>query len=242
MPILAEIRELVSATDFQKALSITRSQFDLPRADGYFEPEVEGHDHKPLWDVRRGRKFIDTLLIGAEPICVAMHKRSDIANAAQRLRVRPGHILRLIEQGHIRRIGKHTSRDGYAAILVTIDEMERQLERIEAPGISIEVFARQCGLKPTCAKRLIRCGHTPSTTGRTPKTKAEQALLSASDINAFHARFVILRGLAVERGTAWQALRHTLAEHGIAPFSPDGADYGAICERTDLAPLERSGR
>ena len=74
-----------------------------------------------------------------------------------------------------------------------------------------------------------------------PKTKVEQAFLSPSDINAFHTRFVTLRGLAVERGTVWQALRHALAEHGIVPFSPDGEDYGAIYERADLAPLDPDG-
>ena len=40
-----------------------------------------------------------------------------------------------------------------------------------------------------------------------------------------------LRGLAVELGMPWQALRPKLAAAGIEPFSPDGQDYGAVFER-----------
>lgn len=238
-PILEEIIALASATEFQQALGISRSQFELLRRDGYFEPELHGHDHKPLWNVRSGRRFVDSLLTGAEPIYVPMHNWADIPKAAQRLKISPGQIVGLIEKDRLRRVGKHMGRDGYAAILVTTDEVERLLERPDAPGISIEVFARQCGLKPANARRLVRLGHTPSTEGRNPKTGLHQQFLAPGDIAAFHARFVTLRGLAIERGSAWQALRHELAERGILPFSPDGLDYGTVYERVDLAALDR---
>jgi hypothetical protein len=224
--------------EFQDALNMSRSQFDLLRRDGYFEPRLDGSDHKPLWDVRAARRFIDSLLSGAEPIYVPMHNWADLAKAAQRLKTSPAQIIRLIEQGKIRRIGKHMTRDGYAAILVTIDEVERLLDRPDAPGISIEVFARQCGLKDLCARRLFRNNHLPYTEGRHPKTGMEQRFLSPQDIEAFHVRFVTLRRLAVERGSTWQALRHELSAKGITPFSPDGEDYGAIYERSAISGLD----
>lgn len=70
-----------------------------------------------------------------------------------------------------------------------------------------------------------------STEGRHPKTKARQRFLAPGDLAAFHERFVTLRGLAVELGMPWQALRPKLAAAGIEPFSPDGQDYGAVFER-----------
>jgi hypothetical protein len=46
---------------------------------------------------------------------------------------------------------------------------------------------------------------------------------------------VTLRSLAVELGPSWQALRPQLAAKGVSPFSPDGADYGALYERVKIA-------
>lgn len=233
-PHLDRINTLVSAKDFQETLSMSRSQFERLRSDGYFPPAVDGGDHKPLWDVRAARKFFEGLLTGAEPIYVPMHAWGDIPKTAQRLKISPGTILTLLEQRRIQRVGKHMTRDGYASILITHDEVERLLERPDAPGISIEVFARQCGLKPSAATRLVRNGHVPSTEGRHPKTGALQRFLAPDDIASFHARFATLRGLAVELGTPWQALRLELEDAGVLPFSPDGNDYGAIYERQAL--------
>ncbi|OSP53531.1 hypothetical protein BV911_17525 [Pseudoruegeria sp. SK021] len=233
-PYLDKIDTLVSAKDFQEALSISRSQFGLLRNDNYFPPSVDGGDHKPLWDVRASRKYLEGLLTGAEPIYVPMHKWGDIAKTAQRLKIPPGRILALLEARKIQRVGKHMTRDGYASILVTHDEIERLIDRPEAPGISIEIFARQCGLKASPAMRLVRNGHTPSTQARHPKTGALQRFLAPADIAAFHARFVTLRALAVELAMPWQTLRVRLADKSVLPFSPDGSDYGALYERDTI--------
>lgn len=233
-PVLSRLETLVSATDLQDALLISRMNFESLRKDGYFAPKLEGADHKPLWDLREARNFLDGLLQGAEPVYVPMHNWAYLANAAVRLRVSPGTIIRLIEEGRLHRVGKHVSRDGFPAILVTIDEVERLLDRPTAPGISIQVFAKQCGLKEVYLGRLMRMGHTPSTEGRNPKTGAKQRFLSTEDIEAFYARFITLRDLAVEHGMNWQALRHELAQRGIDPFSPDGEDYGAVFERDTI--------
>ena len=230
-PHLERLNTLVSAKDFQEALNMSRSQFELLRKEGHFPPAIDGGDHKPLWDVRAAHLHLESLLTGAEPIYVPMHKWGDIPKTAQSLRVSPAKILSLLETGKVQRVGRHMTCEGYPAILVTQDEIERLLERPEAPGISIEVFARQCGMTPTAAMRLVREGHVSTTEGRHPKTGARQRFLAPGDLDAFHARFVTLRGLAVERGTPWQALRLNLGQAGIEPFSPDGQDYGPLYER-----------
>jgi hypothetical protein len=236
-PFLDSFSALGSARDLQDALNISRYQFDLLRQDGYFPPQLGSADHKPLWNIRGARYFIDKLLTGAEPVYVPMHAWSNLRNATHSLKVRPSVIIRLIEDGKLLRIGKHMGRDGYEAILVTIDEVERLLQRPEAPGVSIDIFARQCGLKDACAGRLVRRGHVPSTEGRNSKTKVPQRFMTPADIDAFNAKFITLRGLAAELGMTWQALRHELAQRGIKPFSPDGADYGAVFERNAVGGL-----
>ncbi|MDE4306342.1 TniQ family protein [Phaeobacter gallaeciensis] len=230
-PHLDRLNTLVSAKDFQSALNMSRNQFELLREEDYFAPAVDNGDHKPLWDVRAAHKFFEKLLTGAEPIYVPMHNWGDLPKIAQSLQISPGTILSFLERGKVQRVGRHMTREGYRAILVTHDEIERLLNRPDAPGISIELFARQCGLKPSAAMRLVREAHIPSTEGRHPKSGVPQRFLAPADIAAFHDRFVTLRGLAVELGLSWQALRPKLADAGVEPFSPDGQDYGALFER-----------
>lgn len=229
-PFLRSLGAGVSAMELQEKLCISRSQFDLLRQDGYFPPILGGDGHKPMWDIQAGRAFFDSLLAGAEPIYVPMHDWCDLATAAQRLKIRPGEIVAMIEARQLMRVGKHLGRDGYAAILVDLAEVERLLVPSDAKGLTIELFAKTVGLRPTAAMRLVRAGHIPSTESTNPKTKAIQRFLTPADIDAFHARFVTLRRLAAIIGRSWQTLRVLLVEAGIEVFTSDGADVGAVYE------------
>lgn len=229
-PFLRSLGEGVSALELQERLGISRSKFGLLRKDGYLPPTLTGPDHKPLWDIQAGRAFIDGLLSGATPIYLQRYDWSSIAMAATRLKVRPAEIIRLIEARRLTRVGKHVDRDGYDAVLVDVAEVERLLDRPKAKGLTIELFAKQVGLRPTAAMRLVRAGHIPATMGTNPKTKAAQRYLSPADVEAFHARFVTLRRLAALLGLSWQALNVQLGDAGIAPAMPDGQNVGALYE------------
>lgn len=232
-PFLQSLGAGVSALELQEKLGISRSQFELLRRDGHLEPTLGGAGHKPLWDVRAARGFVDALLAGAVPIYAPMHDWCDIAAAAQRLKIRPGEIVGMIERRRQARVGRHQGRDGSAAVLVDRAEVERLLDRPEAPeakGLSIDFFAKTAGIRPAAAMRLVRGGHIPTTEDVNPKTKAAQRYLAPADVEAFHGRFVTLRRLASLLGLSWQALRVLLAEAEVAPFSPDGEDVGAIYE------------
>ncbi len=87
-PVLSRLETLVSATDLQDALLISRTHFESLRKDGYFAPTLEGPEHKPLWDLREARSFIDGLLQGAEPVYVPMHSWAYLSDAAIRLTTR----------------------------------------------------------------------------------------------------------------------------------------------------------
>lgn len=229
-PFLRSLATCVSALDLQRQLNIPRSQFDLLRQDGYFEPTVVGSGHKPLWDVQGGWAFLDSLLAGAEAVYVPMHDWCDIAKAAQRLKIRPGEIVGMIEARQLSRVGKHLGRDGYTAILVNLAEVERLLGRPEARGSSIELFAKSVGMRPAIAMRMVRAGLITTTTGVNPRTKAAQQYLGAEDIEAFRRRFVTLRQLAASLFMSWQTVSASLANAGVPPFAPGGDDFGALYE------------
>ncbi len=231
---LYSLNRHVSALDLQNALQISRSQFELLRADGIFEPDIAGEDHKPLWDLAKARAYLDGLLVGAEAIYVPMHQWHDLPKASQRLRIMPGQILRMIETRQITRIGRHLSRDGYAAILIDLAEVERCLQRPRAKGMSIETFAKSVGLKPSPANTMVRNGFIPSTIGQNPKTHADQRYLTAEDIAEYHKTFTTLRNLALLLGQSWQSLTFRLKDANIAEFSPDGRDFGAVFAWRDI--------
>lgn len=169
----------------------------------------------------------------------------DLAKASQRLKIRPGQIIQLITEGRLTRIGKLHNQNDYASILVHFDELKSLLKLPDAPGMTMEAFARSVGLKPPQAGRLIKNGHTPATMAQNPKTRAQQYYMQEKDIVAFKGNFVTLRELAILRGQSWQSLHATLREYDVATFSPDGLDYGllykwVILEENDIAHRPRS--
>ncbi|WP_179946752.1 hypothetical protein [Falsihalocynthiibacter arcticus] len=229
-PFLNNLNRQVSALDLQSELSLSRSQFELLRKDGYFSPTLSAAGHKPLWDIAQARSFINGLLRGAETVLIPRQQWVDLAKASQRSKIRPGQIVELIAEGRLTRIGKLESKNDYASILVHFEELESLLDRPDAPGMTIDAFARSVGLKPPQAGRLIKKGHTPATFARNPKTLAQQHYMQEKDVVAFKEHFVTLRELAILLGQSWQSLNATLRKSQVTAFSPDGLDYGLLYE------------
>ncbi|WP_232962248.1 hypothetical protein [Paracoccus tegillarcae] len=238
LPFLNSLNRQVSALELQNELNLSRSQFELLRKDGYSPPSLSAAGHKPLWDVAQARSFINGWLRGAETVLSPGKNWVDLAKAGQRLKIRPGQVVRLIIEGRLTRIGKLESENDYASIHVRFEELENALNLPDAPGMTIEAFALSVGLKPPQTGRLIKKGHTPASVGRNPKTRARQHHMQEQDIIDFKENFVTLRELAFLRGQSWQSLGAALREHKIAPFSPDGFDYGPLYQWTIL---EESG-
>jgi hypothetical protein len=226
---LAPLVEYLTAKDFAELNGLTRSQFDLLVQDGILLPALDDAETKHVWDPRHGRAFLDSLLVGAQPLQQPLHGWEPISKTAQRLKIRPGEIVRALWDGRIHRVTRNAQSKGYGAIQVYYDEVAQVLGNEAPPAMNLEVFAKVVGLgKVACLTRLIRKGHTSSTEMQNPKTKAFQPYITSADSAAFNAKFVTLGTLAKAKGTTWQKLSSTLRAKGIEPFSPDGANYGNI--------------
>ncbi|WP_167683670.1 TniQ family protein [Parasedimentitalea denitrificans] len=234
-PMLSSLVDFMSAKEFFETFHIGRSQFNLLVKDGILQPALKDVDSKHVWDPRDGRAFLDRLLVGAETIQQAQHGWEKIAKSAQRLKLRPGDIIRAICDGRIHRVARNAQFDGYAAVHVYHDEVAQILAQDQPSAMSLRLFAETVGLgNPVYLSRLVRDGHVSTTEMRNPRTKAMQRFIAPHDAAAFHNRFVTLRVISKAKGTSWQSLSHHLRRAGVMPFSTDNADYGNIYLKKDV--------
>ncbi|MHA3976063.1 hypothetical protein ACW9UR_00130 [Halovulum sp. GXIMD14794] len=99
------------------------------------------------------------------------------------------------------------------------------------------VFGRKVGLKDHGRFiKLVTAGHTPATRLKHPRTGVTQYFMTERDIEAFHARFVTLSTLSRETNKRPRILLVTLRRAGIAPFAPEGQDYGYLFLRSEVEP------
>ncbi|PHP28690.1 TniQ family protein [Limimaricola cinnabarinus] len=205
-PIIEELNRMVSGIELQQLMNISRSQFESLRADGYLSPAIAAAGAKPLWKATDAHRFVADLLRGAETVHAKMHGWRTLQEACHQLRVRPAEIIDLIKKGELRRIGSYSQATGYASILVDRDELQSKLNIDHAPGLTLEVFAKSVGLKPTQMTQLVASGHIRATNASNPKRKAVQPYITESDRRSFDETFVPLRRLSLETGWPWQKL------------------------------------
>jgi hypothetical protein len=222
-------RELLPAKAFATLMGMSRSQFDLLVTDGLLVPAVTGMRMKAVWDPAAGRALLDKLFAGAVPLRQAQHGWTHVSKSAQRLKMNPGTILRAILDGRVTRVGNHADFEGFKALYVDHDQVAAILGDAAPAALTLETFAKSVGIsQPARLRRLINQGHAPATRMRNPKTRAYQFYITTEDADAFHERFFTTRTMAKAFGRSWQSLSAELRRSGVAPFSPDGIDYGPI--------------
>lgn len=235
-PILDELTTLVDAKAFAAVIGATRSQFDTLAKDDVIAAELSREDVKAIWNPSEGRKFLDSIRMGAVQLRHAKRNWVHLSKSAQRLKIGPGPIVRAIQEGRIKKVGTHVSFVGYAAIYLDHDEVVSVLGTDAPDAASIEVFAKTVGInQPSRMRRLIVNGHTPATLIQNPKTRAEQNYLTADDADAFHSKFMTPRTMAKEYGRSWQSLGADMRSKGVNPFAPNGEVYGSLFLRSEVA-------
>jgi hypothetical protein len=124
-------------------------------SEGHLQPDLDGPDHKRLWDIRAVRLLFDGLLANGGLVYPQVPDWFHIATAAQRLQVRPDEVLGLANGKEPDWLGKLAGKDGH------------------------EAFSKSYGLKPKVAMILVRGVHVPSMLGGNPKNEQHQNLADA---------------------------------------------------------------
>ena len=234
-PFLDGLGHFVSAADLQKMLNISRSQFNLPRRDGYRHPLWTAQTTSPSGTFRLSGCFSTTSLpMASWSICSIL---TGFTSRPRHSGSRSGPAKSLGGQSAKSRIGL-AGKDGYEAIAVNILATGKLFHRRPVAGMSVEAFAKSHGLKPRAAMILVRGGHVPSVMERNPKAGQHQPFLTPASITTFQPRFAPLRTLARQLGRSWQAVPRDLDAANVSPFLPEGHDIGSVYE---WSVLERNG-
>lgn len=233
--ILQELTTFIPATEFRKIIGATRSQFDLLVEDGVLVPALDTSKTKSVWDPRSGTAFIGQILRDSVQLNQIQNRWEHISKAAQRLKIRPGKIIRAIQNGQLLQVGKLGHRNGYAAIYVNFVEASQLFGSDTPPGHSIELFAKTVGASsPAGLRRFILDGHSPATRAINPRTRAEQFYITTADEDAFHKKYFTPRTMAKAYRRSWQSLRAELDRHDLAPIKVVDREYGRIFLRSRI--------
>ena len=171
------------------------------------------------YDPLAAQDLVDGLLVGAEPVYVAMHDWCSLTEAAKHLKLTLTQLIADIQQGKFLRIGKYLPKSGFASVLVNLGHLGQEDE-----AISMEAFAAGLGLRTSELATFYRRNELPHRKVRGPRGGA-QSRLSAADRQVFLERYISFRSLGVRAGLAWDVLTARLEDEGIAPVGGSARIY-----------------
>lgn len=208
--------------EYRKALSLLPHQFAQARDAGLFQTTAGGF--LSAW---AAQDLIDNLLLGAEPIYVAMHDWCSLGDASHRLQRSFPEIIEHIRSGRLARVGKYLQRSGFASVLVNLGHLGE-----EGEAISMDAFAYSQGLRPNELMTFARRNGLSYQQVRGPRGGA-QLRMSAADREAFHDRLISFRTLGVAVHLGWSELQMRLDADRIQPTGGSAR----IFSRTEISHL-----
>ena len=208
--------------DFLRAMALTPQQFAQARDAGLFERTDDLR-----WNAWAAQDLIDDLLLGAEPIYVAMHDWCSLGEASVRLRMTLPEIIESIRSGQLARVGRYLQRSGFASVLVNLGHVGQ-----EAEAISLDAFGYSQGLRPSELLTFVRRNGLSCHQMRGPRGGA-QLRMSATDRVAFHDQFISFRTLGVAARLGWSELQRRLDADSIRSAGGSARIYS----RADVAHL-----
>ena len=210
--------------EFRKALSLLPHQFAQARDAGLFQTTAGGF--LSAW---AAQDLIDNLLLGAEPIYVAMHDWCSLGDASHRLQRSFPEIIEHIRSGRLARVGKYLQRSGFASVLVNLGHLGE-----EGEAISMDAFAYSQGLRPNELMTFARRNGLSYQQVCGPRG-GSQLRMTAADREAFHDRFISFRNLGVATRMGWSELQARFDADRIRPAGGSARIYSRA-EISQLLP------
>ena len=236
--LLAEIPTLIGPIEMQREIGATRAQFASLVADGLLKPVIDIPTIKSPWRRSDGSALIAELHALATPVAPSDKAWEGVQQAKTRSKISVGRIIDEARAGRLQ-MGQRTDLPGYAGFCVQrneIDQISPLKDKLADYGyLTAAAFGRTVGMRDKGRfLSLVAAEHTPATILPHPRTGVEQTYVTQADIDAFRSRFMTTTTMAAEFGLDRRSVVAKLKAYGIAPFSPNGEDYGSLYLREDV--------
>lgn len=133
-------------TEVIERFNFPRDQLEVMIKAGFITPLPTGEATYPSFHPAEIQGFLDRLLRGAVATTQAKPDYHDIPAACRRLVCSARQIVALILDGRLKKICRHTEREGYLAVLVNVREIRPRLVRASASGLIVEQAAERLGV------------------------------------------------------------------------------------------------
>jgi hypothetical protein len=235
--LIAEIPTLIGSTTLRKAMGANQNEFEALVADGVLAPRA--HGVQAAWRLRDGLDLVAEVQARATRLVAGATGWESTQVARARSGLGLEEILGAIRDGRLQ-VGQQAGSDGWRSFRVRKAEIDRMARPRGAPTergmIPAGAVARDVGLRDGGHfLALLAAGHSPAQRMKHPRTGVERLYMSPEDIAAFHRRFLTLRTMATEFGTARRGAVFTrLHAAGVRRFAPGGVDHGPIWLRAEV--------
>lgn len=249
--LLAEIPTLVGPLEMQEAIGATKSQLRSLQNDGILHPRISRPKINSPWRIADGQALLGELGRLAMTISPDDECWEEIQAASKRRRLRVGDIITAVRNGSLG-LGRAPQIYGYRSFRVLKYEINalpqeklpfRIQESSPQEGQLASAFARDIGMRSKgWFHTLFKAGHVSATWVQHPRTNVRRLYVSDADVTAFNQRFLTLTQMQAEFGLHRQTCAARLKAAGVAPFAPDGWDYGPLFERDKTESALRASR
>lgn len=241
--LLAEIPTLVGSHTMRRSMGATKMEFTALETEGFLTPRTRVTGIKAPWRISDGLALVNELQEKAIPFAADDPAWETILHAARRRELGIRTIIASIRSGEIQ-VVKRAGIDGFNGLCVWRADVDRLAKPVPVEESSLSgtiaaaAFGRAVGMRDKgLFLAFVKAGHTPTAEIEHPKTRQMQHRMTPGDGAAFHRRYLTPTTIESEFGLHRNTSLAILKAGGVARFSPDGVDYGAIWLRSEAAPL-----
>jgi hypothetical protein len=245
--LLAEIPTLVGPIAMRTAMGATQLELTGLAEEGLLIPRTRVKKVKNPWRIPDGIALVTELSANAIPVAEQDNSWETLLFARKRKGVALADLIGRIRSKRLL-CGQRVGVVGFHAIVVPkseVDFMAAPLNAVrdevlyDVPGMMAAAqFGRSVGLRDGGTfLALIEAGHVPARLVLNPRTGQPQYRMTPEDMAVFYQQFVTLSTLSLETGQHLNTLRGLFKSEKIAPFSPEGQDFGPVYLREDCSGL-----
>jgi hypothetical protein len=240
--LMKKIATSATATDVETYLGSGRVHTKILIENGLIIPfvgkDAPGSGLGELLFAREGLDaFLSQLFQDARPVISIPENAYSIADAAKRANCGAAEIVRLIVDRKLKWVGRHTEVQGFASVLVDLQEIKDVVRGTARDGLTRQEITKILGVADKVTNALIEEGILTQHTIRNPINRCPMQVIPNADVERFHDRYVSLFALASARRCHPRRLLRGLKEARIHPAFDPIKVHARFYDRTAVTSL-----